>query len=240
MPCKKRPTRAVEKPKRPSRSIETLRGILDANEWRSMITFKPVCSTPAETNAWMEVLYEMAKYALRGESVGFLIKREFGDDNKNAHFHMVFTEPLSERVQRAMLNRFLKREKRKNNQGRQFRYDCHDPSGKIAQPRLREYLKKVRKGTMDTIHPPKGWSLKELKRPYKLHRINSNKTPASHTFLISPIQCSVIPYNWREVNSFSRYEPSVFDCGTKRNQVSSLDLQLIRSLKFPRYALNVS
>jgi len=240
MPFKQRQSRAVEKPKRPSRSIKTLEAILDANEWKSMITFKPDCSTPTETNSWMETLYEMGKYAMRNESVGFLIKREFGDDNKHAHFHMVFTQPLKESVISALRKRFLKRDERENNRGRQFKYDCHDPSGKINQPRLREYLKKIRKGSMDTIHPPKGWSRKNLKRPYKFHKISRSKSTNSQTSFISAKHYSVIHYNWRRVVTSARYVSPVIMGIMPMNHLNYLNSHIRHTPKFPRYVPKAS
>ena len=235
MAFRRRQSRRVEKPAIPSKSIKTLAAILDAHSWHSMITFKPISASPAETNKWMESLYESCKYALRNDETGFLIKREFGDDNQNAHFHIVFTAPLPESVVTSLKVSFLRLAKLKDNRGRRFQYDCEDPSGKHDQPRLRAYLKKVSKHSVDTIHPPRGWSLKELGRPYKIHRLASLKKRVSPPASSSLNIISVREYNWREREHGERWIPT-----DRPADIPVISLYLgkgavWRASRFPRY-----
>jgi len=165
-----RKQRKVSKPKRPSKSLGSLRKLADAHRWVAMVTFKPKETTnEIQSNEYQRFLARLFRRELRGKQIGFLLVREFGTGQgvnnlaDRSHFHAVLTDRLPKVLVVRIRRLFLNRCGLKTDPSRTFDYREHTRDG---EPEFGKYISKFKKDSIDVINPPIQWNFKKLTRLY--------------------------------------------------------------------------
>lgn len=170
-PRRSRKQRKVSKPKRPSKSLVSLTRISSVHKFVAMATFKPRGATNAVvSNKIQKFLICLLRRELKGRKIGFLLVREFGtgrtdrDSGERSHFHVVFTNHLSDDAVGRIQRSFLRRCGLCDNRSRVFDYRTHARTG---EPAFGRYISKFKKDGIDVFHPPATWNYRDLMRPYQ-------------------------------------------------------------------------